>query len=515
VIKGIRVARSASVVGFFTFLSRILGLLRDMVFAHIFGSGFVADAFFVAFRIPNLLRKLFAEGSLTASFVPVFSDYLIQKGKDEAFKLANRVLSCLFLLLVFVTLLGIIFSPLIVKVSAYGFTSDPEKFNLTVVLTRIMFPYILLISIVAFFMGVLNAFGHFGAPAAAPIFLNIFMIISAIYLARMFNVPIIAVSIGVLLGGLAQVLLQVPFVKSFGFKFSFQPVFKDEGVKRIGLLALPTLFGAAVYQLNQVIGTLLASFLREGSVSWLYYADRLVQFPLGIFGVAMGTVSLASLSRHAANKDWDTYNKTLGQAMGILSFTSVPATFGLIILGEPIVQLFFERGKFTHYDTIMTNKALCAYAVGLLAYSQIRVLASGFFALKDTKTPVYVAILALVVNFVAGVILMKPFGHTGLALALSIASLAQAAILYYLLEKKTKGNLTHALLKSMAKSIICSAVMAVIVYLGNSFLFVNVGGFTALMTKVLALVLVGAFVYVILAYLFKVEEIRLFKISGG
>jgi len=515
VAKGIGIARSAGVVGFFTLLSRILGLVRDMVFAHIFGSGFVADAFFVAFRIPNLLRKLFAEGSLTAAFVPVFSDYLVQKGKKEAFQLSNRVLSCLLIVLVFVTLLGILLSPLIVKISAYGFTSVPDKFNLTVILTRIMFPYILLISIVAFFMGVLNTFGHFAAPAAAPILLNAFIIICAVYLSPLLKTPIIGVGIGVILGGIAQVLLQIPFVKGFGFNFSFEPVFKDEGVKRIGKLALPTLFGAAVYQLNQVIGTLLASFLEEGSVSWLYYADRLVQFPLGIFGVAMGTVSLASLSRHAANNDWATYNKTLAQAMGLLIFTSVPATFGLLVLGEPIVRLFFERGRFTHYDTLMTNKALWAYGVGLLAYSQIRVLVSAFFALKDTRTPVYVATFALVLNFLAGIILMRPFGHTGLALALSIASFAQAAILYYLLEKKTKGNLSYALSKSMIKSIMCSIGMAAIVYLGKSFLFVSVSGFTALMTKLLALVVLGALVYVFLAFLFRVEELKLLRIIGG
>lgn len=504
-------AKPVGTVGFFTFISRILGLLRDMAFAHVFGSGLLADAFFVAFRIPNLLRKLFAEGSLTIAFIPVFSDYLLNKGRERAISLANSVLTLLCIVVSGITVLGIIFSPEIITVTAYGFKVSPEKFQLTVLLTRIMFPYILLISVVALYMGILNTFGHFGAPAAAPIFLNLMMIISIYYLTPLFNERIIGVAIGVLMGGVAQVLLQIPFSHHYGFRYRPNTHFKEEGIKQIGLLILPTLFGSAIYQLNQVIGTVLASLLQEGSVSWLYYADRLVQFPLGVFGVAMGTVSLPSLSRYAAQGNMEGFRKILSQALRMLIFISIPATFGLLVLSEPIVKLFFERGRFTSLDTEMTSKALWGYLVGLLSFSLIRVLVSGFFALKDSKTPVYVATVAMVLNFILGILLMGPLGHVGLAFALSVASTVQAFLLFYILKRKVVGISFRELLEPFFKSLLASVLMGLFLWLLKTYFLTKGISTILLFLKVFLLVILGLLLYLLLAYLLRTEELKLLK----
>lgn len=499
--------RSVGTVGFFTFLSRILGLFRDMVFAHFFGSELRADAFFVAFRIPNLLRKLFAEGSLAIAFIPVFSDYLVNKGKDRALRLANTTMTLLILVVSGITLLGIIFSPEVVTLTAYGFKASLEKFQLTVLLTRIMFPYILLISAVALHMGILNTFGHFGAPAAAPIFLNVMIILSIYFIAPFFKEPILGVAIGVILGGLLQLLLQVPFSRFYGFRFKPSFNFKDEGIKQIGVLILPTLFGSAVYQLNQVVGTVLASLLKEGSVSWLYYADRLVQFPLGIFGVAMGTVSLPSLSRYAAEGDMGGYHRILSQGIRLLIFISIPATFGLFVLSEPIVKLFFERGRFSAYDTLMTKEAVWGYLAGLLSFSVIRVLVSGFFAIRDTKTPVYVATLAMGLNFLLGLLLMGPLGHTGLALALSIASTAQALCLFFLLSKRVLSLSLKEMGGTFLKSTASSFFMALVLWMLKG----SLGRNMPLILAVIFLVILGLLLYLLFSYLLKTDELSLLK----
>lgn len=291
-----QVSRAAGVVGFFTLLSRILGLARDMVIALFFGSGMVADAFFVAFRIPNLLRRLFAEGSLTIAFIPVFSEYLQRKTREDAFQLARVIFTLLSLILAGITIVGVLLSPWIVRIQAFGFGGGGTKYDLTVLLTRITFPYIFLVGLVALFMGILNCLRHFAAPAAAPIFLNVGIIASTFWLSPHLSDPIVGVAIGVLIGGVFQVTLQVPWILKKGL--TLRPCWKPghPAVKRIGRLMLPAVFGSAIYQFNQFAGTLLASFLREGSISWLYYADRLVQFPLGVFAIAISTAVLPSLS---------------------------------------------------------------------------------------------------------------------------------------------------------------------------------------------------------------------------
>ncbi|MEW5909939.1 MAG: murein biosynthesis integral membrane protein MurJ, partial [Thermodesulfobacteriota bacterium] len=326
-----RFTKAAGVVGSATLLSRIFGFVRDMVIAWYFGAGAGADAFFVAFRIPNLLRRLLAEGSLSVSFVPVFTEYLADQGKAEAFRLARSAVKMLALMLIFIVILGLIFSPALIRIIAPGFAGSPDKLALTVTLTRIMFPYIFFIALMALMMGILNTLGHFAAPAAAPVLLNITMIASIFLISPHMDNPITGLAVGVLVGGAFQLLLQAPFVYRKGIYSKQSTDWKHPGLKKIGQLMLPTIFGAAVYQINILVGTLLASLLPEGSVSYLYYADRLVQFPLGIFAIAVATAVLPSLSRQAAVRDLDGVKETFAHAMKLVTFITLPSMAGLIV----------------------------------------------------------------------------------------------------------------------------------------------------------------------------------------
>lgn len=460
-----RVSRAAGTVGFYTFLSRILGLVRDVVLAAFFGSGMAADAFFVAFRIPNLLRRLFAEGSLTIAFIPVFSEYLATRSRKEAFQLARVVLTLLALVLTGVTLLGILAAPWIVRVQAFGFGSAGVKYELTVLLTRITFPYIFLISSVAFFMGVLNSLRRFAAPAAAPIFLNVGIIAAAFLISPHFAEPIVGVAAGVLIGGLLQVALQIPFVLREGFKLFPARRPSHPAVRRIGRLMLPAIFGSAVYQVNQFMGTLLASFLPEGSISWLYYADRLVQFPLGVFAIAISTAALPSLATQAATRELDRFVATLGHSLRLVFFIALPSMAGLIVLSEPITRVLFERGAFDAHATVMTARALIFYTAGLWAFSGIRVMVAAFYALQDTKTPVKVAVIALFANLGFSLLLMGPLKHAGLALALSLASGLQFGLLVVLIGKRMPPGCFAPVLRSAGKSILAAALMGLLIHL--------------------------------------------------
>jgi putative peptidoglycan lipid II flippase len=492
-----QVSQAAGTVGFYTFLSRILGLVRDVVVARFFGAGLVTDAFFVAFRIPNLLRRLFAEGSLTIAFIPVFTEYLSMKTREDAFKLARVVLTLLSVLLVVVTVLGIVLAPWIVRIQAFGFGDSGIRYELTVLLTRITFPYILLISLVAFFMGILNSMRHFAAPAAAPIFLNVGIIASTLWLSPHFSEPVVGVAIGVLIGGVLQVLLQIPWVLKKGLSLVPAWVPHHPAVKRIGLLMLPAVFGSAIYQFNQFIGTLLASFLAEGSVSWLYYADRLVQFPLGVFAIAISTAALPSLSREVAHKDLGQFRDTLAHALRMVSFITIPSMVGLIVLGRLIIQVFFERGVFGPDATAMTYQALLFYALGLWAFSGIRIMVSAFYAFQDTKTPVKVAFVTLIANLILSLILMGPLRHGGLALALSLASSIQLTLLIFFLKRRLVEWEISPILLSAGKSLLASIVMGVGIYYLYSHGWVPNPqlGIGHLVFRLSALVCMGVFIY--------------------
>ncbi|MFP5259445.1 MAG: murein biosynthesis integral membrane protein MurJ [Acidobacteriota bacterium] len=435
-----QIAKDASIVGGATLLSRILGFFRDMILAYVLGAGVSADAFYVAYRLPNMMRRLFAEGSMTMAFVPVFSRLREEEGDERAFAMPRSAMVWLLMILGVLTALAIVFARPLTRLITPGFVDDPALFDLTVDLTRIVFPYIIEISAVALCMGVLNSFGHFLAPALATSELNTIIILGA-GVAWLFGFDVAhTLAWSVVIGGLGQVFMQQPQMKKFGFSWRGPWTFRDKGVARMGLLMLPTAFGAAVYQLNIVIGTLLASYLPTGSISYLYYADRLVQFPLGVFGVAVGTVALPGLSKLASSGKLEEFTATLNASLRLTLFICLPAAAGLIALADPMVRILFGRGAFGEHAIAATAGALVAYGVGLPAFACVRPLYSAYFALSDTRTPAITAVLCLVVYVVAGLALMGSTAHVGLALATSISSWVNVAVLGIVLRRKLGGR---------------------------------------------------------------------------
>lgn len=447
-------------IGFLTLMSRIAGYIRDMVMAYFFGATAFTDAFWIAFRIPNLLRRLFAEGSLTISFIPVFTEMLEKRDKTEARKVADIVFSLLFSMTLIVSVLGIIFSPYIVKLFAYGF--DKETFDLAVSLNRIMFPYIFFISLTALSMGVLNSLRHFFAPAFSPVLLNVSMIIAVFVLFKSFDVPIFSAAVGVIIGGVLQLLIQLPFLRAKGFLFSFTTHLRNPAVKRIGLLLVPQLFGLAVYNLNLIVSSQYASFMQPGTISYLYFAERLTEFPLGIIAVSIATVLLPSLSRYISRGDYDKFHETYTFTLKLMLFILIPALAGLIALRIPICNILYQRGEFTYEATLATAQTLSGYCLGLWAVGGLRVTAPAFYSMQDTKTPVVVAFFAFLLNAALGYIFgfTLKLEHTGLALANSVSSIFNFLTLIYLLEKRTGDLKAQTIVNFCLKMILISAVMA-------------------------------------------------------
>ncbi|WP_447600585.1 murein biosynthesis integral membrane protein MurJ [Nitrospira sp. Nam80] len=429
------VVRAAGLIGVATFSSRVLGFVRDMVLARLFGATPAADAFFVAYRIPNLLRELFAEGSMSSAFIPVFTEYQTLKTKRDAWELASATFTTLLTIVTAITLVGIVASPGIVWLMAPGFHDEPQKLALTTVLTRVMFPYLLFISLAALAMGILNSMRAFAAPAFSPVFFNIFIIGCALFLSPQLPDPIIGVAIGVVAGGAAQFAMQLPGLKWRGMLFGwrFQPA--HPGVKRIGLLMVPSLLGLSVTQINITVSTILASFF-AGGPTYLFYGMRLIQFPLGIFGVALATAILPTLSAQAARGALDELRTTLGFGLRMILFIILPAMLGLILLRQPIVHLFFEHGSFTKTDTMETATAVLCYAAGLWAFAGVRIIVAAFYSLQDTKTPAYTAAAAVVANILFSLLLMGPLGAPGLALATALASMLNGTILVAALNRR-------------------------------------------------------------------------------
>ena len=431
-----KVARAAGVVGAATLASRVGGFVRDLVIAYFFGAGPAADAFFVAFRIPNLLRRLFAEGTLTVAFVPVFTQAMTKEGQKAALRLARATATLLVLVLAGVCLAGMIWADLVVRVMAPGFTPGGESFTLAVLLTRWCLPFILLISLVALAGGVLNSLGHFFAPAAAPLLLNLSIIAAAVLLAPRLSPAVLSLAWGVLIGGVAQVLLQVPYLRARGVGLT--PAWEpgNPWIRRILRLMGPAALGAAVYQIAVFINTVLASLLPTGSVSYLYYADRLIQFPLGVFAFAVTTAILPTLSRQAANNDLPALIESTAFGLRLTWFVTVPAMVGICVLAQPLVVLLYARGQFGPDSVTATTQAVWGYGVGLWAFAGTRSVVQAFYALKDTRTPVKVAAASLVVNVGLSLWLMHPLGHAGLALATSLAAATNLAGLAWLLHRR-------------------------------------------------------------------------------
>lgn len=504
-----RVTKAAGVVGAATLLSRVFGFIRDVVIAWFFGAGLSSDAFFVAFRIPNLLRRLFAEGSLSIAFIPVFTEYLTVKGRDEAFKLARAAMLLLSMILAVVAVLGVLLSPVIIKVIAPGFIDSPEKFFLTINLTRIMFPYIFFIGLVALCMGILNSLGHFAAPALAPVFLNIAMICSVFFISPYMSDPVTGLAIGVLIGGVLQLALQVPFLIKKGLYFWQRVKIFHPGLKRIGVLMLPAVFGAAVYQINILVGTLLASLLPEGSVSYLYYADRLVQFPLGIFAIATATAILPSLSRQAASRDLEAVKATFAHAMKLVLFITIPSMVGLIMLREPIVALLFKRGVFDSKAVQLTAYALLYYGIGLWAFSGVRIVVSTFYALQDTRTPVRIAVISIIANIGLGIILMGPLAHGGLALSTSLASMLNLGLLVRALKIKLGPLGLRSIAESACKNVVCAAIMGAVVMVVSIFMIPSAdGSLHGLFFGLMGTIIIGFLFYGSFSFLIKSPEME-------
>jgi len=507
------VTKAAGIIGVFTIISRILGLVRDIVIANYFGAKFCSDAFFAAFRIPNLLRRLFAEGSLSISFIPVFTEYLNTSGRDEAFKMARSALKLLSVILAIVTLSGMLFSPQIASVLGYGFES-PEKVILTAKLTRIMFPYIFFISLVALSMGILNVLGHFSAPAMAPIFLNVSMI-SSVYIVSLFTADnvqrITGLAFGVLVGGFLQLALQLPFLVRKGFYFWEKAGMYHPGLRKVGKLMIPAIFGAAAYQINILVGIILASTLNEGSITYLYFADRLVQFPLGIFAISTATALLPSLSKQAATKDYSSLKDTFSYSMRQIFFITLPSMAGLIALREPIVRLLFERGAFGHEAALLTADALLCFSVGLWAFAGVRIVIAVFNAFSDTKTPAVIAFVSIVLNILFSIFFMQYIGHLGLALATSLSAIIHILLLSFKLNEKLEGinwiEIVFSFFKSFAASILmCGTVILVRNYIIPEKIISITGYFFCLVVCILT----GVCVYFFVSLIFKSTELETF-----
>jgi putative peptidoglycan lipid II flippase len=505
-------ARAAGVVGGATLLSRLLGAVRDIVIASFFGTGLISDAFFAAFRIPNLLRRLFGEGSLSIAFVPAYSDVLYQRGRVQADQLANSALRLVALLLVAAVLLGLFAAPWLVHLLAPGFGQVAGKYALTVDLTRLMLPYVFFIGLVSLCMAVLNVLGHFAAPALAPVLLNAAMIAAVgtgAFFTRSETLLVRWLAVGVVVGGLLQLLLQIPFLIRNRVYFWHPASLWHPSFKRIAWMMGPVLFGTAVYQINSLVVTLLASMLPEGSVSYLYYADRVVQFPLGIFGVATATAVLPSMARQSAVGQFDALNTTFSHAVRLVLFITLPAMAGIIVLREPIVALLFRRGAFDAASVSLTAGALLYYGVGLWAFSAVRVVLNVFYALKDTRTPVRMAVAAIAVNIVFSTLLMGPMDHNGLALALSLSSVCNLALLTAALRKRLGPLGWRRIAGSAAKSAACAAAMGCCVWGLARWLLPtwDMPG-AALATRLTACMTAGVVIFFAMAHALGVDELR-------
>ncbi|HYO82199.1 MAG TPA: murein biosynthesis integral membrane protein MurJ [Bryobacteraceae bacterium] len=465
------VVRSAGVVSLAVFSSRITGLVREQVFAAMFGAGQIFDAFRIAFLIPNLTRDLFAEGALSSAFVPVFTEYLSTKSREEAARLANLVASAIVVIVGSLCLLGAIFSPQLVMLIASGFVNDPEKFQMAVTMTRIMFPFLLLVALAAQAMGILNACGRFGVPATASTMFNIISLLAGLTLGKVLG-PFIGLSDiygmawGVVVGGAAQLLWQLPALRAAGFSFSPSLDWSHPGLRRILLLMGPAIIGNAAVQINVSVNTNFASRLGDGPVSWLNYAFRFMQLPIGIFGYAIASATLPSISRSAAARDFETFRQTLSRSLGMVFLLTVPSAIGLAVLGEVIVGAIYEYAAFTAEDTRATAQALSCYAIGLAGYAAVKVLNPAFYALGDSRTPMAISIGSVAINAAVAVVAvtLAGLGHAGLALSTSSVAVFSAVALFIIMRNRIGGIYGRNLWRSFSKVAIASVVMGAVVY---------------------------------------------------
>ncbi|WP_423187373.1 murein biosynthesis integral membrane protein MurJ [Alishewanella sp. d11] len=474
-----KLLKSGLIVSFMTLISRVLGLVRDVVVANFVGAGAAADVFFFANRIPNFLRRLFAEGAFSQAFVPVLSEVKAKHGDDAVRELVAKVAGTLGVIVTLVTLFGVIASPLLALLFGMGWFiewlndgPDAHKFEMASLMLKITFPYLWFISLVAFSGAILNTYNKFAVAAFTPVFLNIAIISCALFLAPTLTEPALALAWGVFIGGAIQLVFQLPFLAKAGLLVMPRWGWRDENVTKIRTLMLPALFGVSVSQINLLLDTVIASFLLTGAVSWLYYSDRLIEFPLGLFGIAIATVILPNLSRHHASEDANRFAYTLDWALRFVAMFGLPAMLALMVLAQPIITVLFMRGEFTQQDVLMVSYSLIAYACGLLSYMLIKVLAPGFYARQDIKTPVRIGIIAMVANMVFNLMLAPFLSYVGLALATALSASLNAFLLYRGLQRSGVYQLSKRTAIFLAKLALASAVMAAVLYYFNPVLAV-------------------------------------------
>jgi putative peptidoglycan lipid II flippase len=459
-----RLARSAGTVGLATMASRVLGLLRDVVFASLFGAGDQMDAFRVAFRIPNLVRDLFAEGAMSAAFIPTFTRHLQQHGKDGAWRLGNLVISMLLVVTGVVALVGILTAGPLTRLFASSYAAVPGKIELTISLTRVMFPFLMMVAAAVAFMGMLNSLRHFFVPALSPAMFNVGAIFAAFaFVPAMAPIgwpPTLGLALGTLLGGMLQAAVQWPALHREGFRFRFELAPRDPGMREVLRLMIPGTVGLAAVQINIFVNTVLATGEGTGAVSWLDYAFRLMYLPIGLFGVSVATASLPTVSSFAARGDMDGVRSTVSSGLRLMLMLNVPATVGLIALASPIVGLIYERGRFEPSDTAATAAALMFYAPGLVGYSAVKIASPTFYALRDSRTPVVVSMLSVAANVALNVTLVRVFGYRGLALGTAMSALLNAGTLLVLLRGRIGGIDGRRVAIALAKISVASAVMA-------------------------------------------------------
>lgn len=501
------IARSAAIVSSGIMTSRILGLIRDILIAYFFGTKLVAQAFVMAFTVPNALRQLVGEGAVNTVIVPVLTEYKAKNGKAEFFRFVNILFNQFFIVLLFITALGIVMTPVLIRIIAPGFMMDPAKFKLTIDLTRILFPYILLVGLTAYCMGVLNTLKHFAAPAFASTVWNAVIIAIMLIYFRSFEIAHLVIAI--LFGGIAQLACQIfPLVRKGPF-FNVRDGLAHEGAKKVGRLLMPRVVGAGIYQINIVVDRMLASLhliVGQGAVAALYYGNRLFHLPLALFSVALATAALPVMSSLAVEKDAANFKKTLSFSLRNMLFLSLPASVGLMVLSRPIIKVIFEHGEFTSYSTEMTTSVLFFYAIGLVAYGGVRILVAAFHAMQDTLTPVKTAFFTLIANISLNIILMVPLKAGGLALATSIAGFINLILLYKILQRRIGLFEAKNMLNPFIKILSASAVMGLVSYLLTLVLPWDGGMKNAV--SLVAVILAGMIVYLVTCLLLKVSEIK-------
>lgn len=500
--------KSAGLVSLATVVSRISGLVREQVFAVMFGAGLAVDAFVAAFRIPNLLRELLAEGALSSAFVPIFTEDLTKSGKPAAWRTANIVINTLVLLTGLIVLLGILASPLLVKAIAPGFGKIAGKWDLTIQLTRIMFPFLLFISLAAVAMGMLNSLHRFATPALAPVMLNLGMIAAGFLISPFLPEPMLGMAIGAVLGAIGQFVIQVPALRREGYRYQFILDFGDPGLRKIFFLMTPAILGLASTQINIFVNTQIASFLPQGSVSYLSYSFRLLSFPLGVFGIAIATVSLPAFSKKIAENDTPGALSSFYSALRLIFFLSIPSTIFLGVAGEQVVAVLYQYGKFSYTDTLNTASALLFYCLGLFAFAAVRVTVSLFYSLKDAKTPVKISVLVVVFNIVTNLLLMKPLGFRGLALAASLSGILNLLLLLRSLNRKM-GKLDFKRLWSAFLPILAASLgTGLVLWLFLHYYHLDLASATLSQKvwQIVLLLLVTSLTYLGLTKIFKIPE---------